>query len=92
MHTNDQHFFIIGSIEDAYSSTFRQSLRATPEKIVIQLFSTGLLETENLAALRIDTGHHMLDGTVFAGGVHGLENQQYRKTVGTRHETEFYVR
>lgn len=32
-------------------------------------------------SLGIDTGHHMLDGAVFVGGIHGLKNQQHRITV-----------
>jgi len=41
-----------------------------------------MLETENLAALGIDSGHHMLDGAILAGGIHGLKNQQDRIAVG----------
>ena len=36
-----------------------------------------MLKTMDLAALRIDAGHHMLDGAVFAGGIHALENNQH---------------
>jgi hypothetical protein len=35
-----------------------------------------MLETKDLAALGIDSGHHMFDGAVLSGGVHGLEDQQ----------------
>ncbi len=40
-----------------------------------------MFEAENLAALRIDAGHDVLDGAVLAGGVHRLKNQQQRTVV-----------
>ena len=40
-----------------------------------------MFETKDLAALGIDTGHHMFDCAVLAGGVHRLEDQQHRVTV-----------
>ena len=41
-----------------------------------------MFETKDLAALRIDARHHMFDGAVLARGVHGLEDEQQRITVG----------
>ena len=41
-----------------------------------------LLETENLAALRVDPGHDVPDSAVLAGGVHPLKNQQQGKAAG----------
>jgi len=38
----------------------------------------AVFETENLAALWIDPGHDMPDGTVLAGSIHALKNQQQR--------------
>ena len=58
------------------------ALRGTPEKIVIQFRRTRVLEAEYLAALRIDAGHHVLDGAVLSGRVHGLKDQQHRIAVG----------
>ena len=43
---------------------------------------SGLLEAENLASLRVDSGHNMPDDAVLAGRVHALKNQQERVTVG----------
>jgi hypothetical protein len=40
-----------------------------------------LFEAENLAALRIDAGHDVLDRAVLACGVHRLKNQQQRMAV-----------
>ena len=53
-----------------------QATRRAPEEIVLQFRGAGMLEAEDLAALRIDAGHHVLDGAILPGGVHGLENQQ----------------
>jgi hypothetical protein len=43
---------------------------------MLQLFGARLFETENLTTLRIDAGHDVPDGAVFADTVHTLENQQ----------------
>ena len=45
------------------------------------LQTAGMLEAGDLAALRIDAGHHMADDPVLAGGVHGLKDQEQGKTV-----------
>jgi len=49
---------------------------------VLQFLGARLLETENLAALRIDPGHDVPDGTVLSAGVHSLKNQQQGIAVG----------
>jgi hypothetical protein len=53
-----------------------------PKKIMFQFIGGRLLETENLAALRIDPGHDVPDGSVLARSVHPLKNQQQRIAVG----------
>ena len=42
----------------------------------------GMLEAEHLAALRIDPGHHMLDGAVFSRRIHRLKDQQDGIAIG----------
>jgi hypothetical protein len=66
MHTNDQHFLVVGTIEDADPSAFRQAAGGAPKKIMFQFFGARLFETEHLTALRIDPGHHVPDGPVLA--------------------------
>ena len=61
---------------------FRQIARGAPEKIVLQFGGAGMLEAEHLAALRIDPGHHVLDGAVFSGRIHRLKDQQDGMAVG----------
>ena len=82
MHSNYQHFFVIGAIEYADVTALGQPARRAPEKIVFQLFGARLLETGDLAALWVDPGHHVTNGAVLAAGVHPLEDQQQRITVG----------
>jgi len=82
MHPNDQHFLVVGTIENADAPAFGKPARRAPEKIMFQLLGAGLFETENLAALRIDPGHDVPDGTVLAGSVHPLKDQQQRIAVG----------
>jgi len=81
MHSNDQHFLIIRSIEDADPP--RSADRGgAPEKVVLQFGGTRMFETEDLAALRIDAGHHMPDGAIFSGRIHRLKDQQDGVAVG----------
>ena len=82
MHADDQHLLVIGSVEDADPPAFRQIAGGAPEKIVLQFGGAGMLEAEHLAALRIDPGHHVLDGAVFSGRIHGLKDQQDGIAVG----------
>jgi len=37
VYTDDQHFLVIGAVEDANPSARRQIARGTPQKIVFQL-------------------------------------------------------
>jgi hypothetical protein len=53
-----------------------------PEKIMFQFVGGRLFETENLASLGINPGHHMPDGSIFAGSIHALKNQQQRGFIG----------
>jgi len=41
-----------------------------------------MFEAEDLAALRIDTGHNVLDGPIFSGRIHSLKAQQDGVAVG----------
>ena len=59
----------------------RQALRCTPQKVVVQFLGRRLLEAEDLAALRIDAAHDVLDRPVLAGRVHRLQDDQHRVPV-----------
>ena len=72
-----QHLFIVRAVEDADAATFRQPERRPPQIIVAQLHGAGCLEGGDLAALRVEPRHDMLDGAVLAGCVHGLQHDEH---------------
>ena len=76
MHPHHQHLLVVRAVENADAPALGQATCRAPEKIVLQFRGAGMLEAEDLATLRIDAGHDVLDGAVLAGGVHGLKNQQ----------------
>ena len=76
MHADNQHLLVVRTIEYADSSAFWQTSGSPPEKIMLQLFRARLFKAENLAALRVDPGHHVPDCAIFARCVRPLENQE----------------
>jgi hypothetical protein len=44
---------------------------------VIELFRRRRLERVDLAALRVDAGHHVIDDAVLAGRIHALKDHQH---------------
>jgi hypothetical protein len=82
MYSDDQHFPVVGSVEDTDPPALREITSGAPEKIVLQFGRAWMFEAEDLAALRIDTGHNVLDGPIFSGGIHSLEDQQDGVAVG----------
>src|SRR5262249_12655674 len=67
--------------EDADPPALGQTFHAPPQEVVCQVFRRRGLEGVDLAALRVDAGHDVLDGTVLAGRVHRLEDEQHRPAV-----------
>ena len=49
---------------------------------MLQFRRAGMAVAEHLATLRVDPGHHVLDGPVFSSRIHRLENQQDGVGVG----------
>ena len=81
MDASDQHFFVVGPIEDADAAALGKLTGCAPEKVVLQLGDTRMLEAEYLATLRIDSGHDVLDCPIFSCCVHALKNEQHRDFV-----------
>src|SRR5215475_814000 len=81
MHAHNQRFLVIAAIENANAAALRQTFHATPQVIVVQVFAGGGLEGIDLAALRIDARHDMLDHTVLSGRVHRLKNKQHSPAI-----------
>src|SRR5260370_1479471 len=81
MDPDDQSLFVVASVENADPSTFRQTLQATPEIVVFEVLRRWALERKDLAPLRINAGHHMLDRAIFSRGVHRLKDEQDRPLI-----------
>src|SRR5215467_10253529 len=47
----------------------------------MQFLGAGSLEGKHVAALGIHARHNVLNHAIFAGGIHGLENEEHRPTV-----------
>ena len=77
MNPNDKNFLIVRAVENTDTAALGQGARGAPQKIMVQLLQARMLETEDLATLRIDTGHHMFDRAILAGGIHRLKDQQH---------------
>src|SRR5262245_50401066 len=89
MNANDQRLLVIAPVEDPDAAAFGQAFDAAPEEVVTEVFGRGRLERVDLAALGVDAGHHVLDRTILAGRVHGLEDEQDRPPVlGVEHLLE----
>src|SRR5215470_3064344 len=73
MHAYDQDLLVVRAVENADMPTRGEAPDVPPEEIVIEIRCRGLLERENLAALRVETRHDMLDGAVLPCGVHDLK-------------------
>ena len=82
MHTNDQHFLVIGTVKDADPAAFGKAACGAPKKVMLKFLGTRLLKTEDLAAFRIHPGHDVADCAIFAGSIHPLKDQQQRVLVG----------
>ena len=82
MDPHHQHLFVVGTVEDADVAAFGQLAIGPPQEVVAEFVLGWRLEAEDLAAFRVDARHHVLDGAVFAGRIHGLQDQQ--QGVGVR--------
>ena len=83
MHSNNQHLFVVGTIEYADVTALGKPACRAPEKIMFQFVGARLFEAKDLAALRIDPGHNVPNGAVLAAGIHPLKNQEQRIAVGS---------
>ena len=81
MHPHHEHLLVVGSVEDADAAPCRHPAGHAPEEVVVEILGRRLLERGDLAPLRVDPGHDVLDGAVLAGGVEGLEDHEQRPGV-----------
>src|ERR1017187_74229 len=54
MHANDQHLFVIRTVEDSDAAAFRKLAYCAPQEIVLQFLGARLLETDNFTTCWID--------------------------------------
>src|SRR5262249_9141045 len=81
VYANYQSLFVVAAIEYSNAAAFGKALQTSPQIIVIKIFACRRLERIDLAALRVDAGHDVLDRTIFSGGVHRLKDEQNCPTV-----------
>ena len=76
-----QDLLVVGAVEDPDPPPSGKRPAVAPEEVVALFLGRRGRERRHLAPLGIDPGHHVLDGPVLAGGVHGLEHHQQRVRV-----------
>jgi DNA-directed RNA polymerase specialized sigma24 family protein len=76
MDAGDQHFLVVGAVEDTDLAALGQVAGGAPQKIMRQFGRAGMLEAEDLAALRVHPRHDMADHAILARRVHRLEDHQ----------------
>ena len=78
MRAHDQGLLVVRAVVDADPSSLRDADRRAPEKIVREILLARRLERVHVAALRVETGHDVVDDAVLAGGIHPLEHDEQR--------------
>ena len=58
---HDEHLFVVGTVEDTDSSSFRQSNCGAPQEVVPQFLVGRLFKGKHLTALRIHPRHDVLN-------------------------------
>ena len=76
MDADDEDFLVVGAVENADAPALGQALAGAPKEIVFEFFGAGMFEAVDLAALGIDARHDVLNGAVFSGSIHRLENEE----------------
>ena len=82
MDPSDEDVLVIGTVEDTDPPVFGQAASGPPEEAMLEFFMSGLFKAEDLAALRVDSGHDAADHAVFATGTHASIDDQQRSVVG----------
>ena len=82
MDADDENFRVVRAVKNDDCPSLREVASGAPEEIMPELGRTRMAVTEDIAALRVDTGHHVLDAAVFSGGIHGLEDDEQGMSIG----------
>ena len=78
--SHHQYILVVRAVKEANMTTLGQVQYGPPEVVVRTLGAGWLLEAVDRDALRVEPGHDALDGRVFAGGIEGLEHDDYALT------------
>ena len=76
MNPDDQDLFVVRPVENLDHPASWECCCGAPQEVVFEFFGRRLFEGFDVAALGIDSGHDVSDRAVFAGGIHGLEDDQ----------------
>src|SRR4029453_8506587 len=76
VHSHDEDLLVVRTVEDPDAAALGKELHAAPQVVVVEILRGRRLEGVHLAALRIDSGHHVLDRAILAGGVHRLKGEE----------------
>ena len=82
MDSGDEDDLVVGAVEVTDPPAFGQAASGPPEEVMLKFFTGELFEAEDLAALKVDSGHDVADRAVFAAGSHALKDDQQRPVVG----------
>jgi len=72
---------VIRAVEDSDMAALGQMLRGAPQEVMLQFGTRRLLEGVDLNAFWIYSGHDVIDGAIFSGGVEGLEDEKQRPAI-----------
>ena len=79
---HDEHFLVVGTIEDADAAALGGCAGISPEEVMAELFGRRVLEAGDLATLRVEARHDVLDGAILTCGIHGLKDDEDRPLIG----------
>jgi hypothetical protein len=68
--------FVVRTVEDADHAAWRDLGMDAPEEVVTGFEWSGDLEGGDVAALGVDAGEDVADGSVFTRGVHALQDDE----------------
>ncbi|CAB4806763.1 unannotated protein [freshwater metagenome] len=74
---HNENIFVMTAIKDDHAAIARGVFVHSPQVIVGKFNIVGTFEIFYLHADRIDGAEHVLDGSVFAGGVHSLQDDEH---------------
>ena len=72
----DEHILVVGAVEDSDHAGPGHARSDAPKEVVGEFLFSRFLEGGELDTLRIDGSDDVADDSAFAGGVHGLQDEE----------------